>query len=359
MASSSERDAARAPGRLPPPDDVAAFYALVEKTVTAAALCRHTRSAEFYERAAKHAERLYGENSLLVAQLRVGEVAALIRLTEEASDHSEKVTLFERAWASLFLMHNLLLRRLEANTLLPGTIKEEETIFEMRVIEFRAKKKKMSFEQIPEAVVRSVAETVGCNTLMDAVFQTLNMMMVLQNTTLQREIAQSFVLMALDAIPRTASIDIELPHEKVFVALIELRMNTRNFEPAFCAAVLHKWRSSAVADVLRARGSLQTGVAVYQQFIDEFEERRRADVEKIGLRECAWPSCDKVERTVREFKQCSGCRSVWYCSPEHHTLHWGAQKGLPKAGQEPTGGAGCRRRGVGCRKHRLMMKGAN
>ena len=46
----------------------------------------------------------------------------------------------------------------------------------------------------------------------------------------------------------------------------------------------------------------------------------------IGLRECAWPSCDKVERTVREFKQCSGCRSVWYCSPEHQMLDWGAHR---------------------------------
>ena len=86
-----------------------------------------------------------------------------------------------------------------------------------------------------------------------------------------------------------------------------------------------------MADVLRARGVLQTGVAAHQENIAEFEARRRADTEKIGLRECAWPSCDKVERTVREFKQCSSCRSVWYCSPEHHTLDWGAHKRSAKS----------------------------
>ena len=66
-----------------------------------------------------------------------------------------------------------------------------------------------------------------------------------------------------------------------------------------------------VPDMLRARGALHAGVAANQELNAEFRARQRADIEKIGLRECALPSCDKVERTVREFKQCSGCRSVW------------------------------------------------
>ena len=110
------------------------------------------------------------------------------------------------------------------------------------------------------------------------------------------------------------------------MGLMETCMKPHNFEPSFCAAVLRKWRSSAVADVLRARGTLQTGVTAHQEILAAFDARQRADIEKIGLRECAWPSCDKVERTVREFKQCSGCCSVWYCSPEHHTLDWGAHR---------------------------------
>ena len=114
--------------------------------------------------------------------------------------------------------------------------------------------------------------------------------------------------------------------EAGLVSIIQTHMKPQNFEPAFCAAVLRKRRSNAVADVLRARGVLQTGNATIQQHNAEFDARQRADIEKIGLRECAWPSCDKVERTVREFKQCSGCRSVWYCSPEHQMLDWGAHE---------------------------------
>ena len=138
--------------------------------------------------------------------------------------------------------------------------------------------------------------------------------------------ALAFVLSAFDAIPRTATLLIRSQSENNLVAVMEANMKPQNFEPSFCAAALRKWRSRAVADVLRARGVLQTGVTRHQENIVEFKARQRADIEKIGLRECAWPSCDKVERTVREFKQCSGCRSVWYCSPEHHTLDWGAHK---------------------------------
>ena len=98
------------------------------------------------------------------------------------------------------------------------------------------------------------------------------------------------------------------------------------YDPAFRDAVLRKWRSPAASDVLRSRKMLHTNVAVQEQRVADFNARRRADIEEIGLRECAWPSCDKVERTVREFKQCSGCRSVWYCSPEHQMLDWGEHR---------------------------------
>lgn len=179
MASSSERDAAHAGP--PPPDDVAIFYALIEKTVTAAALCRHARCAELAERAAKEAKGLYGENSLVVAQLRVGEAASLRSLALMARDPSEIAALRRRAWAGLVPVRALLLRRLEANTLLPGIVKEEERVFSVRTMEFNAKAKNMN-EQISESDARRLADTLGYDALLDAVFQTLNLLMVLQIT---------------------------------------------------------------------------------------------------------------------------------------------------------------------------------
>ena len=103
-------------------------------------------------------------------------------------------------------------------------------------------------------------------------------------------------------------------------------MNTRVFEPAFCASVLRKWRSDAVSSVLRARGVLQTGIAKHEQDQAEFYARQRADVAKHGLRDCALPSCSKTEKTVKEFAHRSGCRSVVYCCLEHQALNWRAHK---------------------------------
>ena len=99
-----------------------------------------------------------------------------------------------------------------------------------------------------------------------------------------------------------------------------------NYDPAFCAAVLRRWRSDAVSSVLRARGVLQTGMAKFEQDNAEFDARQRDDIAKHGLRDCALPSCDKTEKTVKEFAGCTGCRSVVYCCPEHQALDWKAHK---------------------------------
>ena len=325
MASSAERGAAHARGASPrqpqPTEEVTDFFTLVERVVAAGVLSRHTRCAELCDRAGKQAQRLYGDN-LVVADLRVGEVRSLRGLACASTTPSEKTALWRRAWAILVPVHALLLRRLADNTLLPGTIKEEEVTYYARLQAFTLKAQD---KPIPsEAVLQYLSVAFGYKTLLSAVCITLALLFELHGSGLSRDSAHSFVLTALDAIPRTATMQHNLQSETDLVALIEQDMKPQYFEPSFCAAVLRKWRSHAVADVLRARGSLQTGVAAHEETIAEFRARQRVDIEKIGLRDCALPSCDKVERTVREFKQCSGCRSVWYCSPEHHTLDWGA-----------------------------------
>ena len=83
----------------PPPEELAVFYALVEKQTTASVLCRYTRAAELSERGAKHAERLWG--SLMVAILRVSEAMALRGMAGASTATSEKEALRRRAWAIL------------------------------------------------------------------------------------------------------------------------------------------------------------------------------------------------------------------------------------------------------------------
>ena len=280
MASSTERGAARAreapppPLPPPPPEDVAAFYALVEIQVIACALSRHSRAAELCDRAASQAKRLWGDNSLVVADMRVIEVNAL--RSQALTSTSSSSELRGRAWAVLVPVHALLLRRLSDNTLLPGTIKEEEATYYARA---QALVCKATDNLVPpEAVLQGAGVVLGYKTLLDAVCQTLNLLIVLRGSAQPRESAHSFVLTALDAIPRTATMQIVVPTEANLVATINSRMTPQNFEPSFCAAVLRKWRSIAVADVLRALGVLQTGVAAHEQFNAAFDARQRADI---------------------------------------------------------------------------------
>ena len=115
----------------------------------------------------------------------------------------------------------------------------------------------------------------------------------------------------------------KITSENDLVALIE-KVNPHNYDPNSCAAVLRKWRD--VSSVLRARGVLHTGAALYEQACAEFDARQRDNVATHGLRDCALPSCSKAERTVKEFSLCAGCRSQVYCCLEHQALDWKAHK---------------------------------
>ena len=71
MASSSlQRGVARSP---PPPNQLAAFYKLVDKKVVAGQLCRNARNAELSAQAAEQAETLFGDDSL-VPSMKPGSV---------------------------------------------------------------------------------------------------------------------------------------------------------------------------------------------------------------------------------------------------------------------------------------------
>ena len=325
MASSlSQRGAATwAP---PPPDQLAAFYKLVDKKVIAGVLCRAARDVELSAQAAVQAEALFGDDSLVVASLRFSESESLAGLFLAASG-AEADALLRRCWAALVSLVPLLLRRIEANTLLPGTIREEELDFDAHV---QAVGRTEMNKPIPSpAVLRVLASTMGYNILMDAMYRCLDLLLGLFWPAAQKRRVESFVLRGLDLIPRTAGIPAHLvPGENRVVMAIEKFVSPHKHEPAFCAAVLRKWRSEAVSRVLRARGVLQTGIAKHEEtgMSAQFDNRKRADIAKHGLRDCALPSCSKTETTVKEFAGCSGCRSVVYCCPEHQALDWRAHK---------------------------------
>ena len=205
MASSSvEHDTTRAP---PPADQLATFYKLVDKQVTAGVLSRHVRDADLSAQASVQVEALFGDNSLVVASLWMNERMALSGLACEAGG-AEKEALLRKMWAALVSVVNLLLRRLEANTLLPGTIRDEELDYEAHVqaAAFKAKNEPVP----PHAVLRAVASTVGYFTLLQAMHGSLDLLKAPNWPTVQTRMVESFVLRGLDVIPRTAGISADL-----------------------------------------------------------------------------------------------------------------------------------------------------
>ena len=321
-ASSSKGGAARA---LSPTDQLATLYKLVDKIVIAAQLGRHARTAELSAQAAVQAEALFGDDSLVVADLRYNESETVNTLAMVASGAAQEA-LLNRSWGVLVSVITLLLRRLEDNTLLPSTIREEE-------IDYVAHAQAAAFDATNDPVpspagLRSLASTTGYDTLLKAMFRSLDLLQRPYWPTAQKRMVESFVLQGLDVIPRTAGIAADLiVGEHDLVAIINKVMTPRSpYGSAFCTAVLRKWRSNAVSSVLSARGVLQTGVAKAEQTKAEFQARQRADVAKHGLRDCALPTCSKTEKTVKEFSLCAGCRSQVYCCLEHQALDWKAHK---------------------------------
>ena len=152
------------------------------------------------------------------------------------------------------------------------------------------------------AVLRAFASTIGYNTLLDGLFRSLHFLSMPLWSPAQKKSVESFVLQGLDGIPRTAGVPENLiAGEHNVVMLIETHLSPQSHGSTFCAAVLRKWRSDAVSSVLRARGVLQTRAAKCEHDIAEFAARRRADIAKHGLRDCALHSCAKTEKTVKEF----------------------------------------------------------
>ena len=210
MASSSSQRGAtrRAP---PPPDQLASFNSLVDKCVHAGVLNRHARSAELSAKAATKGEALFGDNSLVVANLRMNESMSLVGMAAEASGAEQKAFL-RRSWGALLSVIANLQSRVAANTLLPGTVRKEE-------MDFYAYQLRAAFDAqnkpIPSPTeLWDLASTVGYAVLLDALHRSLNFLFktfVPLWQAAQQKIVESFVRaplsshLALTLVPAGAS----------------------------------------------------------------------------------------------------------------------------------------------------------
>ena len=171
MASSSVgRGAESAP---PPPARLAVFYKLVDKKAIAGLLCRYARAVELAATAATQAEALFPDDSLVVARLRMDGSSNLSNIACNASG-AEFEAYARQLWALLLSTIAVLLRRLESNTLLPGTIREEELDYAVHLLiaELNAKN-----EPLPSSTeLRAAAPALGYDTLMKAMRRGLDLL---------------------------------------------------------------------------------------------------------------------------------------------------------------------------------------
>ena len=109
----------------------------------------------------------------MVAHLRCSERSSIPNLTITASG-AERQALLSRTWAVLLSIIKLLLRRLAENTILPGTNREEELEYDVHP---QASILKATNKPVPSlAGLRAAAAMMGYNTLLSAMFGSLNLL---------------------------------------------------------------------------------------------------------------------------------------------------------------------------------------
>ena len=217
-APASQHNATRAQ---PPPDQLASFYSVIDKFLSAAALNRHARAVELSAKAADEGEALFGDDSLVVAHLRMRECMALAKLAWIARG-TEEVALIRRSWATLLSAIALLQRRLEANTLMHCTVRKDETEYyaHFLVATFVAQKANVP----PPAILQTMVSAIGYGALVDALLRSLDLSVKSYRplwSAAQRKVVESFVLQALDVIPLTAGWKTLVPAEKHVVKFID------------------------------------------------------------------------------------------------------------------------------------------
>ena len=153
-------------------------------------------------------------------------------------------------------------------------------------------------------------------------------------------LAEQFVFLTLDYLALMRAVTVPIIGEAALAHAVQQLLASGVMEPPFRAALETWWTSPDVVASLRARGTIEESMAFVHDSDVKSEAAQRADVAEHGLLVCALPGCDKKEVTVREFKVCSACRAVAYCSAEHGGLHWAGGhkhecKELKAAGAKP------------------------
>ena len=300
---------------------------LVEKALTAAKSGRYALAAAFFRRAADEALHLHGEtfvHTFLTLQ-RSNKLSLQSHL--EGVSQEERAALKAEAWALASGCLPLIVRRMDANTMLPGRGTAVELAFFKRYETTRH----ATYDKPPVSSrgLQLRGLSLGYATAVYGAHLLLGMLPSRHDSE-----AQAFILRVVDCmLPATRSLTgISLPSEISLASTLQYALSgaSPTYNTAFVASLRTKWTAAAMVEMRRERNLLDVSEKVGQA-LQRNEASWRADVAEHGLKQCALPSCDKMEASVQQYKFCSACRSVWYCSEEHGALHWTEHKPVCRA----------------------------
>ena len=251
----------------------------------------------------------------------------------------EKAALRDEAGALVSSCLPLIVRRMDANTMLPG----RGTAVELTFFERYETTRHATFE----APALSPRELQLAGLSMGYATAVLAAYLLLKLPSLRRDFeAQAFALRVVDCmLPAARSlIGYTLGEEIGFASAMQRALSGAfpTYDAAFVASLRAKWSAAAMVQMCRERHLLDASERT-KKVTEDSEANWRADVAEHGLKHCALPSCDKKEASVQQYKFCSACRSVWYCSEEHGALHWTEHKPVCRAttaAQQAAAGAG-------------------
>ena len=335
-SAGSSRDAGALPPLAPPnaagePVDTMHLDRLVEKALAASKSGRYALAAAFYKHAADEALRLHGDTFVCTFLTLQRSHELTLQAQLEAVPPQERTALYSEAWALVSSCLPLIARRLDANTMLPGRGTAVELAFFKRNVVTR----NATFDKPPLSTrgLQLVGLFLGYTTAVIAA-ELLLRLLPWRNIEGHDVEAEAFVLRVVDCmLPAARSMpEFSSPGEMQFAFTMQQIFAGAfpKYDATFLASLRSKWTAAAMVQMRRER-NLPDASERAGKLIEKGTTRWRADVAEHGLRSCALPSCDKKEASVQQYKFCSACRSVWYCSEEHGALHWTEHKPVCRA----------------------------
>jgi hypothetical protein len=323
--------------------DVSRVVALSNKAMTLESRGHFARAAEVYAEAVTAAQAVQQQDCVIVAHLQTSHANALLGHANTAGVlEARRVELARSAFLDLLPAAMASLeRRKAAGTLLPGACRPYEVAWSAA---------KLAHDQaiaanMPNAAVcvPPTAEKISAWSAYvgyDAYMLTASI--ALQLCALATNLLKALVLNLPEATAVACSVFVESAFDMIQRSTdsassteaglvrnaqnyIDEQQRFRATSSEWHARILAAWRRLQSSGVLQRRGILQC-VSLNDAFVAHATAAAAATAAARGLRFCALHTCGAQEVHASQFKRCSACSGVVYCSKEHQVQDWPAHK---------------------------------